>query len=47
MTDIIVETEASLEEVTKALNDAGIKAFIYRRGIGWHREAESQASSEK
>tara|TARA_R100000458_G_C8255007_1_gene231246 strand:+ start:743 stop:859 length:117 start_codon:yes stop_codon:yes gene_type:complete len=29
MTDIIVETEASIEEVTKALDDAGIKAFVY------------------
>ncbi len=29
MEDIIIETEASLEQVTEALNDAGIKCFIY------------------
>ena len=29
MSDIIVETEASIEQITEALNDAGIECFIY------------------
>ena len=29
MNEIIVETEASIDEVTQALDDAGIKCFIY------------------
>ena len=29
MNEIIVETEANIDEITEALNDAGIHCFIY------------------
>ncbi len=29
--DIIVETEANIDEVTKALDDAGIVCFVYTK----------------